>query len=203
MNDFERQPRWRAEEDEASGIGKDLFERSERGDPEIYLGFPAYVEEQLTSAWMADGYSRLMMFVDRAAKPIAVARLDEGLMDKEGMVRQGSDVTYRLFIDDETREVVVPHELAGGMVAQQLHAGDYVFYDATDEIAVMEALLRDTDGKMAASLVWLEERFGKKLAAIFSTVAPYLANEDSVLAVRFDAIPPNFEGDSSRNPARF
>lgn len=207
MRDFDRQPRWTSEEFEASAVAKMLRDRSHAGDELIHLGYPQAVEDQLSGSWHKEGYagvavfierklselmrdrSGLTMFVDADCMPIAVARLEEQ--------EENQDVRYRFFVDGSTYEVALPRTLTGPVSND--YRDDLILYDLSDE----EILPRNERGEVEESIMWLRERLGKKLTSKSSQLQPYLANEDGIVAVRLDVIAPEFDGDYSRNPARF
>jgi hypothetical protein len=177
---------------EAEGIVRLLGQRER--NYEINLDFPRYLERKLTSMWSAEGYSAPQVFVDTQGNPIIIAHEDASIYDERGIIKPAVDMRYRFYLEDETRDVTVPRELAAH-AAQKLEHGDVGLYDAT-EANVRELALRKDAATFADDLEWLKGRFGESLAITRPRLGPTRLDGDSlVVGVALDSFPPFSESD--------
>ena len=178
---------------EAEGIVRLLGQRDR--NYEINLDFPRHLERKLTPMWSAEGYSALQIFVDAEGNPIVIARHeDASIYDERGIIKPAVDMRYRFYLENETRDVTVPRELAGH-AAQKLEHGDVGLYDAT-EVNVRGLALRKDAVTFADDLEWLKGRFGESLAITRPRLSPTRLDGDSqVVGVALDSFPSFSESD--------
>lgn len=190
MIDLEVNPSYFTEEDfAATEFARLLARRAQIGD--IHLDSPRSVEDALKERWYEEGYKIVMTFIDDDCNPIVVSRLyDMDMYDDAGEVQQDRDVNYRFFIDGDTRDVVVPWQLSGGLKPLFSKDEDYTFYDLSDKGNFMAAL--EGGESVAVDLAWLYERLGQKLTSHAGSEGggtPYIASEQGILGVRLDTFP--------------
>lgn len=185
MSDPERNgQRYNAEEIAAIEMERLLSLRDRRA--EINLGWPRYVDRHIRDEWQNEGYGKPLTFVDADGNPIVIARFeDEELYDDKGLVRQDRDVSYRVYLPNETREVTVPYQLTPG-IGQDMDSDDYVFYDLSSEMAAFELSLLDDVAQ--ENMHWLHENLGSVLVARKAgMVSPRLVADGRVKGIRLDA----------------
>lgn len=185
MSDPERNgQRYNAEEIAAIEMERLLSLRDRRA--EINLGWPRYVDRHIRDEWQNEGYGKPLTFVDADGNPIVIARFeDEELYDDKGLVRQDRDVSYRVYLPNETREVTIPYQLTPG-IGQDMDSDDYVFYDLGSEMAAFELSLLDDAAQ--ESIHWLHENLGSVLVARKAgMVSPRLVADGRVKGIRLDA----------------
>ncbi|HSW91560.1 MAG TPA: hypothetical protein VLG09_02865 [Candidatus Saccharimonadales bacterium] len=190
MIDLELNPS-RLTDDDAIAIerARSLARRAHSGD--VHLDAPRSVQDALKERWYEEGYKIVMTFVDDDCNPIVVSRLyDMDMYGDTGEVRQDRDVKYRFFIDGDTKDIVIPWQLTGGLKSLFSKDEDYTFYDLSDKGNFMAAL--EGGEKVAADLAWLYERLGQTLTSHVGSEesgTPYLASEQGILGVRLDTFP--------------
>jgi hypothetical protein len=185
MSDPERNgQRYNAEEIAAIEMERLLSLRDRRA--EINLGWPRYVDRHIRDEWQNEGYGKPLTFVDADGNPIVIARFeDEELYDDKGLVRQDRDVSYRVYLPNETREVTVPYQLTPG-IGQDMDSDDYVFYDLSSEMAAFELSLLDDVAQ--ENMHWLHKNLGSVLVARKAgMVSPRLVADGRVKGIRLDA----------------
>lgn len=185
MSDPERNgQRYNAEEIAAIEMERLLSLRDRRA--EINLGWPRYVDRHIRDEWQNEGYGKPLTFVDADGNPIVIARFeDEELYDDKGLVRQDRDVSYRVYLPNETREVTIPYQLTPG-IGQDMDSDDYVFYDLGSEMAAFELSLLDDVAQ--ENMHWLHENLGSVLVARKAgMVSPRLVADGRVKGIRLDA----------------
>lgn len=185
MRDFERNgQRYTVEEIAALEMERLLSLRDRNAD--INLGWPRHVEEEVRREWQKEGYGDPLVFVVEDGNPIVIARMEEEeLYDERGLIRQDHDISYRVYLPAETRDVTIPHQFAPN-VGQDLWSDDYTFYDLNDEMAGFELALLDEAAQ--ADMHWLHEKLGSKLVARKAgMVPPRLVGGDGVKGIRLDS----------------
>jgi hypothetical protein len=155
--DFERKISPKTPRDiQAEGIVASLDERDRQGGS-VNIDYLRSIERGVEN-WSDEGY-HYQAFSDRQGFPVVIARHeDEAMFDDGGIVRQDVDVRYRIYLETETREVVVPSEFVK-TVAQTIDGGDVLIYDAS-ETNVLELMLREGADAFADDIAWLKEQFG-------------------------------------------
>jgi len=185
MSDFERNgQRYNAEEMAAVEMARLLSQREMNAD--INLDWPRHVEGRLRQEWAWEGYGEPLAFVTEEGEPLMIARLeDEDLYDDKGLIRRDRDISYRIYLPSETRDVIIPHQLAPG-AGQDLWSDDYTFYDLSDEMAAFELALMDEG--VQANVQWLHEKLGPTLVARKAgMVPPRLVAGEKIHGIRLDA----------------
>lgn len=160
-DDFERNKSEKTPQDVAvEGIVKQIEDRQR--SYEVDLGYARYVEERTREEWPREGYGEPVVFVDAAAMPVLIARFeDEHLYDNRGLIKPDADAQYRFYLAEETRAVVIPHELAG-KVPQSLDSDTIQLYD-TSGMGLFEVALRDDAKELLEGIQWLQENIGESL----------------------------------------
>ena len=178
---------------EAEGIVRLLAERDRKYD--INLDFPRYLGRELASRWRSEGYGAPQVFVDTAGNPLIIGRHEEAAMyDNQGQIKPSTDVRYRFYLEDLTRDVTIPHELARP-ASQEIERGDVELYDA-NETSLLELSLRGDAAGFTDDLEWLKQRFGDSLSIVRpQSSVPRLDGSDRVVGVSLDNFPPFSEGD--------
>jgi hypothetical protein len=193
MTDFERNVSTKTPRDiEAEGMAAKLSKLDAVGS--INLGYPEYVEREVRRLWPEEGYKTPMAFVDSEGNPLIIARHESDDMYEHGVIKEGVDVRYRIYLEALTREVVIPREITGHLVQKPEH-GDVSLYDA-NETGVLELSLRDDASDFMEDLAWLKAQFGDSLAIVRPPLsAARLEQSDGVVAVSLDAFVPFAESD--------
>ena len=178
---------------EAEGLSRKLSESDRRGD--INLGYPRYVDAEVAQRWPEEGYGRPETFVDEAGNPIVIARREDPAMyDDTGSIKPGIDVAYRVYLEEETREVLVPKELAG-RIAQALDRGDIALYKV-EEGAVLELILRPDAVRFDEDLAWLRAHFGDSLMIVRPALSTArLDTDEKVIGISLGDFPAFSESD--------
>jgi len=193
MTDFERNVSEKTPRDiEAEGMVAKLSKLDEAGS--INLGYPQYVEREVRRMWPEEGYKTPMTFVDPEGNPLIIARHESDDMYEHGIIKEGLDVRYRIYLETQTREVVIPSEIAGRLMRKPEY-GDVSIYDAS-ETGVLELSLRDDASEFMEDLAWLRVQFGDSLAIVRPPLSEArLERGDGVVAVSLRAFLPFSESD--------